>query len=396
MLSASLIAFVSLTLIQVAVAVTYKLSSVSGHYNYSPSSSLAISEAFKCSLSVILFTVNYQRTRTAVETVGPWEAFRNHLTRKLFWSQFGLAVLYVINNNLAFYLYLDMDPASINIFKTPASFIAAVILTCFGTRVILPLEWISVVLQVLGLFVIQWNACTGSVNIPILDLGLATFSTFLTSFASVWNEILIKEQPQPLNVQNFFLYIYGFVLNVLCFLFLPPPGGQSVGFFAGYTGAAIGVVICNSLIGLAITAVYKYANVIVKTFSSAVTNCLLLVLSYFFFQQNVTATSFAGALIVVLSTYLFFNPGPKPTLATAPSAPGSPPVSGIASYSTSNSTTRAEFRSPATSNGRLFGGEEEDSQEEDSRLLGPDSLTSKSELQLTTYPGAQYSSSSRL
>jgi hypothetical protein len=63
----------------------------------------------------------------------------------------------------------------------------------------------------------------------------------------------------------------------------------NVGFFEGYdTVSAKMVIICNAMIGLAISAVFKYADAVIKTFATAVVTVLLVIFSAIYFDQQPT------------------------------------------------------------------------------------------------------------
>jgi drug/metabolite transporter (DMT)-like permease len=94
---------------------------------------------------------------------------------------------------------------------------------------------------------------------------------------------------------------------------------QEPGLFSGYDGWGIGVLICNSLIGIAITAVYKvcllfnlamqYGDAIIKCFAQSTSTAILLVISYLFFGLELRVVTILGCLLIFVSTFLYMNPG---------------------------------------------------------------------------------------
>ena len=79
-------------------------------------------------------------------------------------SIFGLAVLYALNNQLAFVLFLWVDPASITLFKSWSTGLSALILWQIFARPIGRLQWAAIVLQVVGLFIVQYDPCKGAAS----------------------------------------------------------------------------------------------------------------------------------------------------------------------------------------------------------------------------------------
>ncbi|UJR07238.1 hypothetical protein I4U23_011526 [Adineta vaga] len=68
----------------------------------------------------------------------------------------------------------------------------------------------------------------------------------------------------------------------------------------------IGIILCNSLLGITITFVYKYADAIIKTFSTACATGVLLIFNLTLFHSYTTLTSFLGATVIFISSYIYF------------------------------------------------------------------------------------------
>merc|ERR1711920_1035795 len=100
---------------------------------------------------------------------------------------------------------------------------------------------------------------------------------------------------------------------------------KDIGFFEGYDNAfAIGVVFCNAMIGLAITAVYKYADAVVKCFSSDITAVILIIISAFFFGLKSSLTMWCGVFVVTFAVHLYIDavkPGASTSAASSSPAP---------------------------------------------------------------------------
>ena len=97
------------------------------------------------------------------------------------------------------------------------------------------------------------------------------------------------------QVQNLALYGYGIVFNLIAYQ-LPNPYSTSHSFFDGYDRfSAVATIICNALIGIAISAVYKYADAITKVMATDATSVILVVASVLFF-------GFSGRMFVWIGT----------------------------------------------------------------------------------------------
>lgn len=79
------------------------------------------------------------------------------------------------------------------------------------------------------------------------------------------------------------------------------------------------VVLSNVFIGLAITAVYKYADAIIKCFATAVSTGILLYLSPILFGAEMSFLVLPGTLVVFISTWLYMEAAPpKPSPNSIP------------------------------------------------------------------------------
>lgn len=102
-------------------------------------------------------------------------------------------------------------------------------------------------------------------------------------------------------------------------------------------------ILINSFIGLAITAVYKYADAVMKTLASCFAAAALVYLSAAFFSAPLTLTTVAGSTIVFLSTYVYFahalTSAPAPAPTPAPAAASNQQQSGLALSDSDNEGT---------------------------------------------------------
>ena len=246
---------------------------------------------------------------------------RRDLSPSLLFHVTCLASLYAINNHLAFVLFLYVDAASISLFKSWSTAFSALMLWQFFARPIHRLQWASIALQVVGLIIVQYDPCKQGTAHAVSSYMLLLVSVLITSLCSVWNEQVIKRYSASLHSQNAALYAVGTVLNLLVFLFAPPnyPAigkdpvtGEAVSFFAGYTLVTLGVIGCNSVLGIVITAVYKYADAIIKTFASASATGVLLFVNTVLFAMSASIVMYMGTAVVFIASYIYLTAGALP------------------------------------------------------------------------------------
>jgi len=179
------------------------------------------------------------------------------------------------------------DPGSIQLLKSGSSFISAILLRVVSNRLVSTLQWVGIAMQVLGLTQAQYDPCLKQATLAGWIYWLISIHVLISSINGLWNEKLVKQAKVNLHLQNLILYVFGFVWNIFFYAIIPPSlygTPPEVGFFDGYTFSALVVVFLNCIIGIVITAVYKYADVIVKTFGMAVSTAILFSFNWLLFQ----------------------------------------------------------------------------------------------------------------
>jgi len=134
----------------------------------------------------------------------------------------------------------------------------------------------------IGIIIVQHDPCRGHGRYPLREYGLMAFSVGITAVCTVRNEYIVKHYMIALNVQNSVLYASGAALNVTAFFLVPNPSSAQagLGFFDGYDSPlAVAVVACNTLIGIAINLVYKYADAVLKCIATDCTAVVLCIIS---------------------------------------------------------------------------------------------------------------------
>jgi len=325
-----ILAFLVLLFVQVLVSIVYKFSQTKGKYTYSPLSAIASAEFIKLciSLTFIWLSVSIDDSSSNNKIYNRFLAcyawFRKEVQSIFIAYTFGLALLYVINNQLAFVLYLYVDMASISMFKSFSSILSAILLWLFCERTLVREQWASIILQVVGLVIVQYDSCRDAPFLAIKDYITLIVSTLITAICSVWNERLIKTYSVNMHIQNAILYTFGLTLNLTLFFFFPNlfvKNETRKQFFEGYSLMVIAIILCNSVLGIVITFVYKYADVIVKTFSTACATGVLLYINVAVFKIKANLTIFLGAIVIFISSYLFLLVKPVSTDADLMSVP---------------------------------------------------------------------------
>ncbi|KAI8903158.1 nucleotide-sugar transporter-domain-containing protein [Gorgonomyces haynaldii] len=304
------LAFVGLTIIQVGFGVVYKFASSSGKYGFSQASSIAMAEFVKLCMSIGFY---YQQN-----PLSPLQLFKKWIVEVPYQVRLGmvfLSVMYLVNNHLAFFLYTISDPGTIHLIKSSSSVISALILWFFVGRITSKQQWIAIVIQMCGLVVTQYDDCKGQAQYGI-SVYLAIFAnTVISATSGCLNDYISKSSSASLHAINVWLYSSGCLMNIGYYFYQASVNPEEPGFFEGYQGWAIGVLMLNSLMGIAITAVYKYADAVVKTFASSTATAALLIISMIIFGTSLRVTAGFACIVIFVATYLYMTGGvaqPKP------------------------------------------------------------------------------------
>ncbi|XMA07251.1 hypothetical protein WAI453_000042 [Rhynchosporium graminicola] len=228
-----------------------------------------------------------------------------------------LALLYALINNTIFVAYKLADPGTIALVRSGVIFITALIMVLALRADISKIQWTAIVIQLCGLATTQYTPETGT-SYSLSTYIVLLFQVFVSSVAGVYNQSLLKDDKVSLHAQNAVLYGCGIVINGVVHLTLSFLTNDEPGFFVGYNNsAAYLVIVSNVFIGLAITAVYKYANAVIKCLATAVATGILLYISPILFGTTMAPLIIPGGLIVFITSWLYMEcPAPKRPVVT--------------------------------------------------------------------------------
>lgn len=320
---AKVLACAGLVTISTLVGVLYKSSqSVGGGFRYSTTSAITIAEAVKLVLSVSFHILESRRKDAGNSSAlsSAWVAAKKQLSLSAVLHIWLLSLLYAFNNQLSFFVYMMADPGTIFIFKSGSTLVVAIIQYFFVGKKFQAEQWRAMLLQACGMIVVQYDACKRSAIYRPLAYLCMVISTAVTAISSARNEYLVKNYSIDLNVQNATLYAGGFLMNLLAFGCCPNPNSSqaALGFFDGYDNPlALGVVFANALIGLAITAVYKYADAVTKCIAGDITAVLLCIVSTLFFGLQSSLTMWCGVFVVCFAVHIYIEAGSRQPVSSA-------------------------------------------------------------------------------
>lgn len=312
------VAFFALFTIQIVVVLVYKFSQTNGKYNYSTVSVMAMVETTKFFMSLCwtfwfstsgkeIPTYFSQKDNLSQRLNKYRQEIQGQINTNFLFHTFNLAFLYGVNNQITFALFQYVDVVPISLFRSFISFQSALVLWLCFSRPISRIQWCAIALQVIGLVIVQYDPSKKLPTLGSYFSMILLINCSISSICTVWHEYLLKTYSVSLSVQNLVLSSFGSLVNFFLFVFIYLYVQKSPKeFFEEYSIVVLAAIFCNSILRLCITIVYKYADAITKTFSSACATGALLFLNWSVFEQPLDFTAGLGAAVIFISSYIYF------------------------------------------------------------------------------------------
>lgn len=131
--------------------------------------------------------------------------------------------------------------------------------------------------------------------------------------ASVYNEIALKQHMETsVHLQNFFMYFYGAIFNAAGLLFVTfLEEKRLTDVFQGQNTFTALLVVNNAAQGILSSFFFKYADTILKKYSSTVATIFTGIMSMIMFHHPITLNFLIGVSIVFVSMHQFFTFSPE-------------------------------------------------------------------------------------
>ncbi|KAF8393909.1 hypothetical protein HHK36_020109 [Tetracentron sinense] len=197
--------------------------------------------------------------------------------------------------------------------------VIAVLLKIIMRRRFSIIQWEALALLLIGISVNQMRSLpegTSALGLPIatgaymytliFDLNV---QVTVPSLASVFNEYALKSQFETsIYLQNFFLYGYGAIFNFLAILGTAViKGPSSFDILQGHSKATMFLIFNNAAQGILSSFFFKYADTILKKYSSTVATIFTGIASAAMFGHTLTINFVLGISIVFISMHQFFS-----------------------------------------------------------------------------------------
>ncbi|PUZ47764.1 hypothetical protein GQ55_7G192400 [Panicum hallii var. hallii] len=289
------------------------MSKVDGKFQFSPISVNFLTEVAKVIFAIIMLIIQSRKQKVGEKPLLSLSTFvqaaRNNVLLAV------PALLYAINNYLKFIMQLYFNPATVKMLSNLKVLVIAVLLKIIMRRKFSIIQWEALALLLIGISVNQLRsipAGTNAFGLPVTAIAYAYTLIFVTvpSFASVYNEYALKSQfDTSIYLQNLFLYGYGAIFNFLGILgTVIFQGPESFDILRGHSRATMFLICNNAAQGILSSFFFKYADTILKKYSSTVATIFTGLASAAFLGQPLTVNFLLGISIVFISMHQFFSP----------------------------------------------------------------------------------------
>ena len=150
---------------------------------------------------------------------------------------------------------------------------------------------------------------------PILGVVVVLTASLMSGFGGVYFEKLLKNSPKNVWIRNIQLSTYGVVFGLITVFGSERKAVMTKGFLFGYDYLVWAVIIIQSVGGLLVAVVIKYADNILKGFATSVAIILAALISVILFHFQPEMYFIVGASLVVTATILYskfpHNPSAK-------------------------------------------------------------------------------------
>ncbi|XP_023548409.1 CMP-sialic acid transporter 3-like [Cucurbita pepo subsp. pepo] len=288
------------------------MSKVDGKFMFSPISVNFLTEITKVIFAIVMLIIQARHQKVGEKPLLSISTFMQAARNNVLLAV--PALLYAINNYLKFIMQLSFNPATVKMLSNLKVLVIAVLLKLIMRRHFSIIQWEALALLLIGISVNQLRSMpdTSTLGLTVTMSTYVYTLIFVTvpSLASVYNEYALKSQyDTSIYLQNLFLYGYGAIFNFMGILgTVVMKGPSSFDILQGHSKATMLLIANNAAQGILSSFFFKYADTILKKYSSTVATIFTGIASAILFGHQLTMNFVLGISIVFISMHQFFSP----------------------------------------------------------------------------------------
>ncbi|XVF08379.1 hypothetical protein REPUB_Repub06bG0221400 [Reevesia pubescens] len=262
------------------------MSKVDGRFMFSPISVNFLTEVAKVLFAVVMLILQARRQKVGEKPLLSISTFMQAARNNVLLAV--PALLYAINNYLKFIMQLYFNPATVKMLSNLKVLVIAVLLKIVMKRRFSVIQWEALALLLIGISVNQLRS---------LPEGTTALGLHVATGAYIYTMIF-----------NLFLYGYGAIFNFLAILVTAVvKGPSSFDILEGHSKATMFLICNNAAQGILSSFFFKYADTILKKYSSTVATIFTGIASAALFGHTLTVNFILGISIVFISMHQFFS-----------------------------------------------------------------------------------------
>lgn len=232
----------ALTILTSSQAILIVWSKRAGKYEYSVTTANFLVETLKCALSLAALARIWKN-----EGVTDDNRLSTTLDEVIVYPI--PAALYLVKNLLQYYIFAYVDAPGYQILKNLNIISTGVLYRIILKKRLSEIQWAAFILLCAGCTTAQLNSKSDHVlQTPLEGLVMAIVMALLSGFAGVYTEAIIKKRPQRnINVQNFYLYVFGMIFNAVAIVIQDFDAVANKGFFHGYSFITFVMIVNHAL-----------------------------------------------------------------------------------------------------------------------------------------------------
>ncbi|CAI5451578.1 unnamed protein product [Caenorhabditis angaria] len=220
------------------------------------------------------------------------------------------ALIYTLQNNLYYIALSHLEATTFCITYQMKIFTTAIFMYFFLGKKLSQKQWMALILLVLGVADIQYiysppPATSDIVQDPMFGLFAVITMCFTSAFAGVYLEKVLKSSNASIWMQNIRLSLIGIPISAFSMWYYDWETIQKDGYFRGWDFIVVCMTLTNSIGGILISVVIKYADNILKAYAQSMAIVGAAVGSWLLFDFTPGGLFLLGTFMVICSIIIY-------------------------------------------------------------------------------------------
>ncbi|GAB5357859.1 hypothetical protein AAMO2058_000410900 [Amorphochlora amoebiformis] len=295
-------ASIALTAFVVAQTVMIRYSrNEEGKLPYNPTAANFVNELVKLFVSSLLwYTYDRKSTYNGLNGVNP----------RTFALYSVPGLIYAVQNSLIFYALLYLEAPTFQVFASLKIVTTAILFRLILRKILTYVQWVALFQLFLSMIITKMGALLNEEQQTeqskmLIGASILLFNSCLSAVSGITNEYLVKNQDKkaPLMIKSMQLYAWGSLINLVGWILTD----QNEINFKSFTPLVWCIILNNAAVGLSVAFIMKYADNIVKCFSTAAAVFISALISSALFDFPLDIPFATGLVLYSTAFYLYFG-----------------------------------------------------------------------------------------